>query len=85
MVEEWIGSLAVICTTISFLPQVTKSLQSKSVDDLSLFTIIIFSVATASWLIYGSLKQDIPIIIANSIMILFLSILLHLKIRYKPE
>lgn len=78
--QIWIGTIAVILTTVSFIPQVAKSLKSKSVDDLSLPTIGIFFTATLLWLVYGFILEDLAIIVTNCAMMLMQGILLYLKI-----
>ena len=43
----------------------------------------IMTVGIVLWLSYGVLKNDLPIIIANTITLLFSGIILILKIKYK--
>ena len=77
--------MAVILTTVSFIPQVAKSLRSKSVDDLSLPTIGIFFIASVLWLAYGFILDDPAIIITNCAMMVMQGILLYLKIFKSPN
>jgi len=83
--QAWIGTIAVILTTVSFIPQVAKSLRSHSVEDLSLPTIGIFFSATLLWLAYGFILGDPAIIITNCAMALMQGILLFLKLFRKPK
>jgi MtN3 and saliva related transmembrane protein len=80
--ELWIGYAGAFCTTISFLPQVYKVLKEKDASSLSLSMYLIFTFGVCLWLIYGLLKNDPVIIIANIITLLFASIILISKIRY---
>ena len=77
------GFIAGTLTTISFLPQVIKTVKGKNVDGLSLIMYICFSAGVAFWLVYGIYLHNLPIIIFNSITILFaIAILLNI-IKYK--
>ena len=82
-VSEYIGFFAALCTTIAFLPQAIKVYQTKSTKDISLLMFLIFTVGVFSWLIYGFIINDYPVILANAVtLILSLFILLY-KIKYK--
>ena len=78
-----IGLLAATCTTISFLPQAIKVIKTKQTKDLSLLMYSIFTLGILFWLIYGILIKDLPIMIANSITLIFTVIILGMKIKYK--
>ena len=78
-----IGFFAAFCTTIAFLPQAIKVYKSKSTKDISLWMFLIFTTGVFSWLIYGILISDLPIIFANSITLLLSIFILIYKIKYK--
>ncbi len=78
-----IGSLAGFCTTISFLPQVIKVVKTKSTHDISLLMFLIFITGVVFWLIYGLLRNDWPVTIANVVTFVLAGIILGYKIRYK--
>ncbi|MBN3923716.1 SemiSWEET transporter [Nostoc sp. NMS4] len=78
-----LGLVAAILNTISFLPQMFKIWQRKSAKDVSLVTLITFISGTFLWLIYGIYLQSLPIILANSVTLIFNLIILRLKIRYR--
>ena len=77
-----VGFVAAFLTTFSFLPQTIKTIKMKETKDLSLVMYAMLWFGMISWLIYGVLKNDPPIIIANIISISFASIVLFLKIKY---
>ena len=80
---KYIGFFAAFCTTIAFLPQAIKVYKTKSTKDISLIMFIIFTIGVFSWLIYGLIIDDLPVILANVVtLILSLFILLY-KIRFK--
>ncbi|MEH2456073.1 SemiSWEET transporter [Nostoc sp.] len=78
-----IGLAAATLTTISFLPQMFKTWQTKSAKDVSSVTLIIFIIGVFLWLIYGIYLQSLPIILANGVTFIFNLIILWLKIRYR--
>ena len=78
-----LGLVAATLTTSAFLPQMIKTWQSKSAKDVSLGMLITFCIGVFLWLIYGLYLQALPIIIANSLTLIFNLIILWLKIKYK--
>lgn len=78
-----LGLVAGACTTVAFIPQVVKTWRTRSTKDLSLWMFSIFCLGLLLWLIYGFLRSDIPVIVANSITLMLASFLLVLKIRWK--
>ncbi|MEH2088327.1 SemiSWEET transporter [Nostoc sp.] len=78
-----LGLAAATITTISFLPQMFKTWQTKSAKDVSLVTLITFISGIFLWLIYGIYLQSLPIILANAVTLVFNLIILWLKIKYR--
>lgn len=70
-------------TTIAFLPQVIKTIKSKSAKDLSLTMFLVFCAGVMLWLIYGLLIWDLPIILANMVTLALASILLFCKLTFQ--
>ncbi len=66
-----IGILAGIFTSLAFLPQVIKTIQSRTSSSLTWLTLIICIIGQSLWAIYGSLSHD-KILILFSIIALFL-------------
>lgn len=80
-----LGLVAGVLTTIAYLPQLIKTWQSKSADDLSWSMLIILCIGIILWLVYGFSVHDIPIVAANIVTFVLASVILVLKIRYKQE
>jgi MtN3 and saliva related transmembrane protein len=78
-----IGYLAAFGTTISFLPQAVKTIQTKNTSGISLPMYALFTIGTLFWLIYGLSIGSYQVSIANAITFIFASIILIYKIRYK--
>jgi len=79
------GFLAALLTTIAFLPQLYKTWQTKSADDVSLIMLILFILGLICWIIYGIKINSIPILIANIITFLFNFSILILKITFSKK
>jgi len=74
--EEIIGIIAGIFTTIGVLPQIIKALKTKKVSDVSPYMYIILCIGVSLWTIYGIMKNDWPIIITNGISLILNAIML---------
>lgn len=77
-----IGFIAATLTTVSFVPQLVKTVKTKETKHISLFMYIIFTIGVAMWVVYGVLNRDIPVILANSITLCFISVILFMKIKH---
>jgi MtN3 and saliva related transmembrane protein len=62
-----LGLFAGACTTLSFLPQVIRTLRTRHAGDLSGAWLLIFSIGTAAWLVYGILRSDVAVAGANGV------------------
>ena len=78
-----IGSIAAVCTTVAFLPQVVKVIKTKQTKDIALGMYAIMIVGIVLWLIYGILIEKCPVIIANALTLGLASIILVYKLIYK--
>lgn len=76
-----IGLIAASLTTFAFLPQSIKAIKTKHTADLSLLMLIMLEVGIVIWIIYGLLEKDIPLLAANSVSFVLITITLILKIR----
>ncbi len=76
------GFSAALLTTIAFIPQLYKTWQTKSADDVSLIMLILFISGLICWIIYGFKIHSIPILTANIITFFFNFSILVLKITY---
>ncbi len=82
---EWVdllGYTAGLLTTLTFLPQVIKTLREKSAKDVALNMFLIAAANQVLWIAYGALKRD-PVIIATNVLILVLSLtMIVLKLKF---
>lgn len=79
---EWLGLIAGAITTIGFLPQVIRVFKLKSAHEISLLWSISFLIGIGCWLIYGIYLQLTPLILWNSITVIFALILVYAKLKY---
>ena len=78
-----IGLVAAFLTTFAFLPQSIKTIRTKHTKDLSLATLIMIDIGLICWLTYGLMISSLPVIAANTLSILIMTIILIMKIKYK--
>ena len=79
--ETFVGFVAAFCTTVSYIPQVKKCWQTGSSGDLSLKMLLILAAGIGLWVVYGILKGDWVIIIANAVSLLLLLNLVFFKLK----
>lgn len=78
-----IGTIAAVLTTVSFVPQAWRTLKTRHTHDISLVMYLLFSLGVVMWLIYGILIKSLPIIIANSVTLFLVVPILVMKLVYK--
>ncbi|MDQ3021315.1 MAG: SemiSWEET transporter [Bacteroidota bacterium] len=77
-----IGLIAASLTTFAFLPQSIRAIKTRHTKDLSLSTLIMLEIGVVIWIVYGSLISDIPLLFANTISFIFVTVTLVMKIKY---
>lgn len=76
-----VGLVAAFCTTVSYVPQLRKCWSTGSTQDISLRMIAILATGIALWVLYGLLRSDAVIVLANSVSLALLIGILGLKTR----
>jgi len=79
-----LGLFAGACTTLSFLPQVIRTLRTRHAGDLSAAWLLIFTVGTAAWLTYGILRSDVAVAAANGVTFVLVMMLVVAKFTTTP-
>lgn len=82
---DGLGLFGAFLSAITFVPQVYKAWQTKSTGDLSVWMIIILLANVSTWLIYGIIKDDFAIILANAIILSLSLLLLYFKLTFKKS
>ena len=80
---DWVGSVAAILTTASFVPQAWHTFRTRDVSGISLSMYSLFTAGVALWLVYGILMEAWTIIIANIITTSLALMILLMKLRYR--
>jgi len=83
MLEQILGYVAAILTTIAFLPQVIKVVKTKSTTDISLGMFVIFCLGIFMWFLYGLMGMYWPVIVANLVTFFLALTILIYKLKYK--
>jgi MtN3 and saliva related transmembrane protein len=76
-----VGLVAALCTTASYYPQLKKCWETGKAEDLSLRTFATLALGVALWVVYGFLKADAVIILANAVSLALLGGILYFKLR----
>ncbi|MEM7589778.1 MAG: SemiSWEET family transporter [Myxococcota bacterium] len=82
MVVEIIGFAAAFTSTIALLPQIVKTLRTRSATDLSFLMLANFLLTSVLWLAYGLMIDATAVWAGNLIMTLFSIMMLGLKARF---
>ena len=82
MIWTMVGAMAATLTMFSFVPQIFRSLRTRSVKDVSLVTLFQLSAGNFLWLIYGVGLRDRIIIIANVVTLITLAVLIFLYFKF---
>jgi MtN3 and saliva related transmembrane protein len=80
---DYLGYLGSFLTSITFVPQVYKAWQTKSVGDLSKWMVLIVIASAGIWLIYGIAIESGPVMVANTVVLIFALVLLYFTYRFK--
>lgn len=82
MFVDLIGFTAGFLMAITMVPQIVRSLKTKSVEDLSLLMLIIYATSSVLWTIYGLRIGSLPVAVTDGFAFCVSSTQLYLKIRY---
>nr|WP_042180759.1 SemiSWEET transporter [Kibdelosporangium sp. MJ126-NF4]CEL14568.1 hypothetical protein [Kibdelosporangium sp. MJ126-NF4]CTQ88933.1 hypothetical protein [Kibdelosporangium sp. MJ126-NF4] len=70
-----LGLCAGALTTLAFLPQVLRTIRTRSARDLSWAWILMMCAGVGTWLVYGLLGADLPVIVANGVTLVLIAAL----------
>ena len=78
-----IGLAAGVITTAAFLPQTIKTWRTRRTRDISLGMFLFLCLGIILWLVYGFLRGDLPLILANGVTLVLAGTILAFKLKYK--
>lgn len=79
---DLLGSLAGLCTTVAFVPQLVRVYRTRSTKDISLGMFLVFCVGVSLWLAYGLRVGAMPIVTANAVTLALAGGILVAKLRF---
>lgn len=77
-----IGYIAGFLTTFCTLPQIITVIRNKSAANVSVLTFIFLLIGQLSWVVYGTLKSDVQIIVANTVSSILTLIMIFCTIYF---
>lgn len=78
---ELLGFIAAILTTSAYMPQAYKIWKTRSTDSISLSMYIVMFFGILFWLIYSFLIKRPPLILANTLSLIMISMILYFKLK----
>lgn len=79
---DYLGLLGVFLSSITFVPQVYKAWTTRSVGDLSAWMLLILMGNVTTWLVYGIVRKDLSLILANGIIMGLTLLMAYMKLRF---
>jgi MtN3 and saliva related transmembrane protein len=77
----WVGLSAAALTTASFFPKAWKTWHSQKADDFSWSYLLLFGAGILMWDLYGLLRQDAVILLANTVTLALVGVIILTKLR----
>ena len=82
---DLLGLVATCFTTSSFVPQIWRTWKTRDVSGISLPTYVIITIGLALWLVYGWLRGDMPLMVANAVMVVLTGAITVMKLRFEQR
>ena len=74
------GLVAGVLTTGCWVPQMARSWRTRSTRDFSWLYLVVLTVGVSLWAVYGILREDPAVIVANAVTVCFLLFLVAIKV-----
>jgi len=81
--KDLVGYAAAFFTTFALFPQIIRIWRLKEARDISLFLPVMSSTGSALWLVYGIIIDEMPVIVANSVSLIFALTVLIVTLKYR--
>jgi MtN3 and saliva related transmembrane protein len=75
-----IGSLAALCSTVSFVPQAWKIIRTRDTSGLSARMYAVTVTGFSLWLAYGILLGEWPLIVTNAVCLALSAFILLMRV-----
>ena len=83
MIPLIVATLAPIVNCVQLIPQLYKTYRTKSVKDLSFYSLFLLLITILLWLVHGYFINDISLIIAGLITLVLNISLIRLYFLYR--
>lgn len=83
MLWSIMGTIAAICTTVGFIPQIIRGIKTRELSDVSPIMLALLLVGCSLWLIYGVHLKNPIIALANGFTLSFVVAIFLLRVMYK--
>ncbi|MEA2055086.1 MAG: SemiSWEET transporter [Candidatus Thermoplasmatota archaeon] len=82
---DWtiLGLLAGGITSAGFIPQLVRGFRTKRLNDVSYYMPLVLIVGMSLWLLYGIIREDLSIIVANFVGVSCNTLLITMKKIYQ--
>lgn len=78
-----LGLAAAFFTTVANIPQAIKVIRTGSTKSLAASTYAMLFLGMALWVVYGIVRNDLPVILANAIAGALCGVILAMKLWHK--
>ena len=85
MLPILVATMAPIINSIQLFPQLYKTYNTKRVNDLSFYTLVLVLTTNSLWLLHGYFIFDIPILAASFINLLANILLMGFYMMYRKN
>ncbi len=77
--------IAGVLTGSFMLPQLIKVIKEKKVDEISILMLAVLITGISLWIIYGVVRNDIPLIVSNTFSLCVNLVLMYYRIKYRKR
>ena len=81
LLTNFAGISAATLTTVAWLPQVVRTVRTRSAADFSWSYLAMFATGVFCWASYGFLRSDLAVLIANLVTIVLVMTIVGIKWR----
>ena len=81
-IVDVVGTVAAVCTTLSFVPQVIQIWRTRTAKSVSMPMYVIFTAGVLLWLAYGLMLGSWPIIACNAVTLVLAVSVIVMKVKF---
>ena len=80
--ELIVSTIAACLTTLGFVPQAIKAIQSRDTKSLSFWMYLLSFIGVIFWIIFGFMIGNYPVIIKNIVVMILSGLILYIKVGH---